>query len=145
MEISDSEKTKKLVHVTSKTTINGGKKRRSDSMTGRSVITDVKINVGDTWPDADTGSEDSQGHTPEGRLPGAGDARNKLRTDRHGGRPSRQEHSSFQRGLRLHSRTEKIEISCRDYNAGRNKGACNSDKVITCPSKTESVMKKDIP
>ncbi len=47
VEISDSEKTKKLVHVTSKTTINGGR-TQIGFHDGRSVITDVKINVGDT-------------------------------------------------------------------------------------------------
>ena len=47
VEISDSEKAKKLVHVTSKTTINGGR-TQIGFHDGRSVISDVKINVGDT-------------------------------------------------------------------------------------------------
>ncbi len=47
VEISDSEKTKKLVHVTSKTTINGGR-TQIGFHDGRSVISDVKMNVGDT-------------------------------------------------------------------------------------------------
>ncbi len=45
--ISDSEKTKKLVRVNSKTTINNGK-TQIGFHDGRSIISDTKVNVGDT-------------------------------------------------------------------------------------------------
>ncbi len=45
--ISDSEKTKKLVRVNSKTTINNGK-MQIGFHDGRSIISDIKVNVGDT-------------------------------------------------------------------------------------------------
>ena len=47
IKINDSEKTKKLVQVTSKTTINGGK-TQIGFHDGRSVISDFKVSVGDT-------------------------------------------------------------------------------------------------
>jgi small subunit ribosomal protein S4e len=45
--ISDSEKTKKIVKVISKTTINNGK-MQIGFHDGRSIISDIKVNVGDT-------------------------------------------------------------------------------------------------
>ena len=47
IKINDSEKAKKLVQVTSKTTISGGK-MQIGFHDGRSVISDIKVNVGDT-------------------------------------------------------------------------------------------------
>jgi small subunit ribosomal protein S4e len=47
LKIDDSEKTKKLVKVTSKTTIKGGK-MQIGFHDGRSLISDTKVNVGDS-------------------------------------------------------------------------------------------------
>jgi small subunit ribosomal protein S4e len=47
LQIKESEKTKKLVRVTSKTTINKGK-TQIGFHDGRSTISDTKVNVGDT-------------------------------------------------------------------------------------------------
>ena len=47
LKINESEKSKKLVKVTSKTTIKGGK-MQIGLHDGRSIISDTKVNVGDT-------------------------------------------------------------------------------------------------